>query len=121
MAGDMLNPKNAHAPYLNAVPGGREAVRQAEEEVADALQHDRYRTLGWLTNEVNRQARETGTEAFHVPRYGELVGQAEALSAQTALPARTQEVVASWLDYHARCEPVCRQIREWPARLDALT
>ena len=50
-----------------------------------------------------------------------LVAQAEALSAQAALPARTQEVVASWLDYHARCEPVCRQIREWPARLDALT
>ena len=32
-----------------------------------------------------------------------------------------QEVVASWLKYHARCEPICRQIRELPARADALT
>ena len=76
---------------------------------------------GWLTNEVNRQARETRTEAFHVPRYGELVAQAEALSAQAVLPARTQEAVASWLDYHARSEPVCREIREWPMRMEALT
>ena len=121
MAGDMLRPQDAHAPYLDAVPGAREAVRQAAEEVADALQHDRYRAFGWLTKEVNRQARETGTEAFHVPRYGELVAQAEALSAQAVLPARTQEVVASWLGYHARCEPICRQIKEWPAQLDALT
>ena len=120
-AGDMLRPEDAHAPYLEAEPGAREAVRQAAAEVAGALQHDRYRAFGWLTKEVNRQARETGTEAFHVPRYGEMVAQAEAFSGQAALPARTQEVVASWLDYHARSEPVCRQIREWPARLDALT
>ena len=120
-AGDMLRPEDARAPYLAAVPGGREAVRQAAEEVADALRHDRYRAFGWLTKEVVRQARETRTEAFHVPRYGEMAAQAEALSAQAALPARTQEVVASWLDYHARSEPLCRQIREWPMRVDALT
>ena len=121
MAKHMLRPDDAHAPYLDAVPGRRETVRQAGEEVADALRHDGYRAFGWLTKEVNRQARETRTEAFHVPRYGELVAQAEAVSAQAALPARTQEVVASWLDYHARSEPVCRQIREWPMRVDALT
>ena len=121
MAGDMVRPQDAHAPYLDAEPGGREVVRQAGEEVGDALRQDGYRAFGWLTKEVNRQARETGTEAFHVPRYGEMVAQAEALSAQAALPARTQEVVASWLGYHARCEPLCRQIREWPARADALT
>ena len=65
------------------------------EEVADALQHDRYRAFGWPTKEMNRQARETRTEAFHVPRYSELVEQAEALSGQAELPARTQELVAS--------------------------
>ena len=121
MAKHMLRHEDAHAPYLDAQRGAREAVRQAAEEVAYALQHDRYRAFGWQTKEVNRQARETRTEAFHVPRYGELVAQAEALSAQAVLPARTQEAVASWLDYHARSEPLCRQIREWPARLDALT
>ena len=121
MAGDMLRPEDAHAPYLDAEPGAREAVGQTAEEVADALRKDGYRAFGWLTKEVNRQERETGTEAFHVPRYGELVARAEALSAQAALPARTQEVVASWLDYHARCEPLCRQIREWPMRMEALT
>ena len=121
MAGDMLRPEDTRKPYLDAVPGAREAVRQAAAEVADALQQDRYRAFGWLTKEVNRQARESRTEAFHVPRYGEMVAQAEALSGQAALPARTQELVASWLDYNAGCQEICRQIREWPARLDALT
>ena len=49
-----------------------------------------------------------------MPRYGEMIAQAEALSAQAALPARTQEVAASWLDYHAGCQEICRQIRECP-------
>ena len=121
MAKHILRPEDAHAPYLAAVPGAREAVRQAAEEVGDALRQDRYRAFGWLTKEVNRQARETRTEAFHVPRYGEMVTQAKALSGQAELPARTQDVVASWLDYHAGSEPICRQIRDWPSRADALT
>ena len=121
VAEDMLRPKSVHAPHLDAVEGQRAGIRQAEEEVREALQDDRYRAFGWLSDEVVRQAGETRTEAFHVPRYGEMVAQAQALSGQAALPAHTQEVVASWLDYHARCEPICRQIRELPARADALT
>ena len=124
VARDMLRPEDVHAPYLDAVPGQRAGIRQAAEEVRDALRDDRYRAFGWLTKEVNRQARqarESPTEAFHVPRYGEMVAEAQALSGQKALTARMQEVVASWLKYHARCEPICRQIRELPARADALT
>ena len=49
----------------------------------------------WLTEEVNRQARETRTKAFHVPRYGETIALAKALSGCAALPARTQELAAS--------------------------
>ena len=120
-AGDMLRPKNVHAPHLDAQPGAREGIRQAAQEVREALLHDRRRAFGWLTKEVNRQARETRTEEFHVPRYGEMIAQAEALSGQEALPARTQEVVTSWLDYHAKCEPICRQIRDARLRVDALT
>ena len=121
VAKDMLHPKSVHAPHLDAVEGQRAGIRQAEEEVREALQDDRYRAFGWLTEEVVRQAGETRTEAFHVPRYGEMVAQAKALSGQEALPARTQEVVTSWLDYHAGCQSICRQIRELPARADALT
>ena len=121
VAGDMLRPEDAHAPYLDAVPGERAGIRQAAQEARDALRDDRYRAFGWLTDEVVRQAGETRTEAFHVPRYGEMIARAEALSGQAALPARTQEVVTSWLDYHARCEPICRQIRDARLRLDALT
>ncbi len=120
-AEDMLRREDAHAPYLDAVPGAREGIRQAVEEVRDALRHDRYLAFGRLTAEVVRQARETRTEAFHVPRYGETIARAEALSGQAELPARTRELVASWLEYHARCEPICQQIRDWPARVDALT
>ena len=124
VARDMLRPEDVHAPHLDAVPGQRAGIRQAAEEARDALRDDRRRAFGWLTKEVNRQARqarESPTEAFHVPRYGEMVAEAQALSGQKALPARMQEVVASWLKYHARCEPICRQIRELPARADALT
>ena len=121
MAEDMLRPEDTHAPYLDAEPGRREAVRQAAEAVGDALRDDRYRAFGWLTAEVNRQARETRTEAFHVPRYGETIALAEALSGQAELPARPQENVASWLDYHGRCEPICRQVRDTRLRVDALT
>ncbi|MDE0435557.1 MAG: relaxase domain-containing protein, partial [Bryobacterales bacterium] len=121
VAGDMLRPEDARKPYLDAEPGSREAVRQAAEEVGDALRDDRYRAFGWLTEEVVRQARETRTEAFHVPRYRETVAEAEALSGQAALPARTQELVASWLDYHARCQKICRQIEDTRMRVDALT
>ena len=117
----MLRREDAHAPYLDAVPGAREGIRQAAEVVRDALRHDRYLAFGWLTAEVVRQARETRTEEFHVPRYGETIARAEALSGQAELPARTQELVASWLEYHAECEPICQQIRDWPARVDALT
>ena len=74
-----------------------------------------------MTAAVVRQAREIRTEAFHVPRYGETIARAKALSRQAELPARTQALVASWLEYHAGCEPLCRQIRDWPARGDALT
>ena len=121
VAGDMLRPKSDHAPHLDAVEGQRAGIRQAAEEVRDALRDDRYRAFGWLTKEVNRQERDDRTEAFHVPRYDEMVAEAQALSGQKALTARMQEVVASWLKYHTRCERICRQIRDWPARADALT
>ena len=121
MARDMLRPEDAHAPYLDAVPGQRAGIRQAEEEVREALQDDRCLAFGWLTDEVVRQAGETRTEAFHVPRYDGMVAEAQALSGQEALPVRTQEVVASWLKYHARCESICRQIRDARQRADALT
>ena len=121
MARDMLRPEDVHAPHLDAVEGQRAGIRQAEEEVREALQDDRCLAFGWLTEEVVRQAREARTEAFHVPRYDGMVAEAQALSGQEALPARTQKLAASWLDYHARCEPICRQIRELPARADALT
>ena len=121
VAKDMLHPENVHAPYVDAVEGQRAGIRQAAQEARDALRDDRYRAFGWLTEEVVRQAREARTEAFHVPRYDGMVAEAQALSGQEALPAHTQKLAASWLDYHARCEPICRQIRELPARADALT
>ena len=121
VAGDMLHPKSVHAPHLDAVEGQRAGIRQAAQEARDALRDDRRRAFGWLTDEVNRQAEETRTEAFHVPRYDEMIAQAEALSGQEALPAHTQKLVASWLDYHTRCETICEQIRDARLRADALT
>ena len=121
VAKDMLHPKSVHAPHLDTVEGQRAGIRQAEEEVREALQDDRCLAFGWLTKEVVRQERDDRTEAFHVPRYDGMVAEAQALSGQEALPAHTQELAASWLDYHAGCQSICRQIRELPARVDALT
>ena len=121
VAEDMLRPENVHAPYLDAVPDAREGIRQAAQEARDALRDDRRRAFGWLTKEVVRQERDDRTEAFYVPRYDEMVAEAQALSGQEALTARTQEVVASWLDYHTRCETICEQIRDARLRVDAMT
>ena len=46
---DILRPEDVHAPYLDAVPGAREGIGQAAQEVGEALRDDRYRTFGWLT------------------------------------------------------------------------
>ena len=119
-AEDMLRLENAHAPYLDGMPGAREDIRRAADEVRDSLRHDRCVAFGGLTLEVVRQARETRTEAFHVPCYGDTIEQADALSRQAGLPARTQELVATWLDYHARCEVLCQQIRDWPGRVETV-
>ena len=121
VARDMLRPEDAHAPHLDAVEGQRAGIRQAAQEVREALQRDRYSAFGWLTKEVVRQERDDRTEAFHVPRYDEMVAEAQALSGQEALPARTQEVAASWLKYHARCGTICEQIRNARLRADELT
>ena len=121
VAEDMLRPKSVHAPHLDAVEGQRAGIRQAEEEVREALQDDRYRAFAWLTEEVFRQAGDDRTEAFHVPRYDGMVAEAQALSGQAELPAHTQKLAALWLKYHARCEPICRQIRDARQRADALT
>ena len=121
VARDLLRPENVLAPCLEAQPGVRKAIRQAAQEVRDALRDERYRAFGWLSEEVVRQAGKNRTEAFHVPRYGETIALAEELSRHAALPARTQKTVDSWLDYHARCQQIRRQIRDWPARADALT
>ena len=48
VAGDMLRPEDAHAPYLDAVEDQRAGIRQAVKEIADALLQDRYRAFGWL-------------------------------------------------------------------------
>ena len=119
-AEDMLRPEDAHAPYLDAVPRAREAVRQAVEEVPDALDHDRLGGLAWLTWEVQRQERETGIEPFHQPRFEEMIAEARAVSGWEGLSEKDREAVQSWLQYREESAPLCKQIRDWPGRADAL-
>ena len=71
----MLRPGDAHAPYLDAVPGAAEDIERAAEAVRDALAEDRYAGFAWLTRELERQARETRTESYHLPRYGEAIAE----------------------------------------------
>ena len=118
----MLRHGDAHAPWLDGAPGAAEAVERAAEAVRDALAADRYAGFAWLTRELERRAREIGTETFHLPRYGEAVAEARRLSDRVGarLPERRREAVASWLRYDEKHERVRAEIRDWPGRADAL-
>ncbi len=134
----MLSPGDAHAPYLDAVPGAAAAVERSAEVVRDALAEHRYAEFAWLARELNRRSKETGIERFHLPRYADTIAAAQLLSARVgAGPAsrlggrdrpgagegmteERREAVDSWLRYdetHARLRV---EIRDWPGRADAL-
>ena len=117
---DMLSPDDARAPYFDAVPGAREAVRKAVGEVADMLDRDRGQGFAWLTKEVNRAQAETGAEPYYLARYGEAVDAARALSGHGELPEKTRSAVDSWLEYDAKAARLCGEIRDWPARAETL-
>ena len=117
---DMLSPDDTHAPYVDAAPGAREAVRKAVGEVADMLGQDRRQGFAWLTKEVNREQAETGAEPYYLSRYGEAVDAARALSGHGELPEKTQDTVDSWLGYDDRAAELRRGIRDWPRRAEAL-
>ena len=127
----------ALASVVDEHDGGLEAALQIAQEAEDrgdvcdgvlvhAVQADQRVEDHEAWSDALHGLLQTATvvemvEAEGVPRYGEMVAQAKALSGQEALPAHTQEVVTSWLEYHAGCQSICRQIRDWPARVDALT
>ena len=116
----MLGPDDAHAPFIDAAPGARDAVARAAGEVAEMLDRDRRQGLAWLTREVNRLEAETGTEAYYLPRYGETVEAARALAGRGGLSEKTESAVQSWLEYDGQAETLRREIGDWPARAGAL-
>ena len=111
---DMLRPEDAHAPYLDAVPGARETVRQAAEEVRDALHPDRFEGFEWLMADVRFRRNET--EPFHRPRFEEMIAEAQAVSGWAGLSEDEREAVRSWLHYHEESTRLCQQIGDWPGR-----
>ncbi len=117
---DMLGPDDAHAPWIDAAPGARDAVARAAGEVADLLDRDRRQGLAWLTREVNRLQAETGAEPYYLPRYGEAVAAAGALAGHEGLSEKTESAVASWLEYDREAERLRREIGDWPARAGKL-
>ena len=120
LGGAMLGPDDAHAPFIDASPGARDALARAAGAVADLLDRDRRQGLAWLTREVNRLEAETGTEAYYLPRYGETVEAARALAGHGGLSEKTESAVASWLEYDGEAERLRGAIRDWPARAGAL-
>ena len=120
LARDMLSPDGAHAPWVDASPGARDAVARAAGEAAAMLDRDRRQGFAWLTGEVNREQAETGEEPYYLPRYAETVDAAKALSGQEALPEGMEKAVQSWLGYDAEVVALRGRIGDWPARADAL-
>ena len=120
LAGTVLGPDDAHAPFVDAAPGARDAVARAAGAVAAALDRHRRQGFSWLTQAVNRRQAETGQEPYYLPRYAETVEAAKALSGHGALPEGTERAVRSWLDYDAEAVELRGGIGTWPARADAL-
>ena len=119
-AAGMLEAESPHASYLDAVPGAGEAVGEALEAIGGAILDDRYGRFAWLARHVAGKARETETEPCYVPRFREAVAHAATLHGEDALTENGRKAVASWLDYDRTCERLLREIRDWPARADAL-
>ena len=115
---DMLRPEDAHAPYLDAVPGAREAVRQAAEEVRDALHRNRFEGFAWLMDEVDFRRNET--EPFHRPRFEEMIAEARSVSGWAGLSEDEREAVQFRLQYHKEATRLCDGIRDWPGRAEEL-
>ena len=134
-AGDMLRPEDVHAPHLHAVPGGREAVRQAAEEVADALRHDRLPGIR-VADEGGKPAgardRDRGVPCAALRRAGgtgggalRAGGAAGAHAGGCRLMARLPCPVRTGLPAdpgmaHARLDALTADCPERPATLDAL-
>ncbi len=116
LANGMLRPDAAHGPYLDAMPGTREAAQRAAQEIRDAIGRDRLAGLERLTGTLGREWKETGIVPLHLPRYGEMVAEAEALAAHEGIPERTRETVGRLLQLHEKAARLCGEIRGWPGK-----
>ena len=119
-AAGMLEAESPHGRHMNAMPGTREAVAGALAEIDDTVFEDRFKRFGWLTRHVAGKVIETGTAPWHVPRFDELVAHARSLSGEEDLDEDRSQVVGEWLRYDEQGARLCGEIRDWPARADAL-
>ena len=119
-AAGMLESESPHASHLDAMPRARDAVDEALAEIDGTIFEDRYQRFAWLAYDVLRQGKETGTMPFLVPRYGEAIAYAGTLVDEDGLPEGRRKVVDVWLRYHDERTRLCREIRDWPARADAV-
>ena len=110
----MLGPGAPHAPYIDAVPGAAKRVEGTAEAVRDALVEDRYDEFAGLARELNRRSRETGAEAYRLPRYADAIAAARILSgrARAGLSEERREEIDSWLRYDAKRARLSAKIRD---------
>ena len=116
----MLAADSAHRPHLDAMPGARDRAPAALAALDDTVFEDRYRRFAWLTRHVAGKARETGTVPYYVPRFHEAVAHAGSLYGEDALSEDRSRLIDNWLGYDRTCERLRREIRDWPARADAV-
>ena len=109
-----------HGPHIDAMPGARAAVAAALAEIDEAVFEDRFKRFSWLTRHVAGKVIETGTAPRHVPRFDEMVALARSLSGEQGLGEDRSRVVGEWLRYDEEGARLCGEIRDWPARADAL-
>ncbi|MYE00495.1 MAG: AAA family ATPase, partial [Alphaproteobacteria bacterium] len=116
----LLEAESPHAPHLAAMPGARKALGGAILAVQDTVFEDRYRRFAWLARHVVREAKEAGTDPYYASRFQEAVAHAGVLYGDDALTEDRSRIVDSWLDHDWQCDELCREIRGWPRRAEAV-
>ena len=125
MARDMLRPEDVHAPWLDAVAGAREAIRQAAEQAAETIRSTAaIEALDRLKQEWRAhisEARTTQVHPFYLPAHEDYIDRLQRLRDDPAvqrLPSAELEQMDSLIARDERQIQAVFRIQQYLADVD---